>query len=149
MLSAKWLWPQCCKLSNQSVPLKKCHKFSLRYPCASLQWHHMSVMVSQITSNSTVWSTTCSNWQGRKHFILKWKCCYFVEVFVTGCTERSHFDCVQCSQNKTVCVASDENLIKMMTFPFQCNPTLLTLWLDGILPKGPYLPCLRMADRAL
>ena len=24
-----------------------------------------------------------------------------------------------------------------------------TWWLDGILPKGPYLPCLRMADRAL
>ena len=26
-----------------------------------------------------------------------------------------------------------------------CNMT----WLDGILPKGPYPPCLRMADRAL
>ena len=33
--------------------------------------------------------------------------------------------------------ASDQNLVKMTTY------------FDGILPKGPYTPCLRMADRAL
>ena len=33
----------------------------------SLQWHHMSVMMSQITGNLIVYSTLCSDYQERKH----------------------------------------------------------------------------------
>ena len=29
---------------------------------------------------------------------LRWKCCHFDEIFVTGCIESCHFDNFQCSQ---------------------------------------------------
>ena len=77
----------------------------------------------------------------------------FLKCLVSCQTDCGKFNIANCPHNPALCQADCNTVLSSTLFSI-CCAYHVSLWhvhayIEDILPKGPYSPCLRMADRAL
>ena len=141
---------------------------------SNLKDHLIDPMVDR--SAKYMWKVSCIPNAGQQLLSMKYRSHIMILiktfVFKVQCSHRFHWNGKVHTQiilssfwvlNAVISIAGDAKVIGETTFSFRYTVhhkgylcTMFTLcyglaqaYFEGILPKGPYPPCLRMADRAL
>ena len=106
----------CCRVAlAEAIVGVPCN--SLYNVCHILDWPKAAARIKPITKWYNMCDIVChtgwKHWSPQKAPVtVKWKCCHFDDIFITGWTESC--------QMTTFSEANYENVIKIIEFPFQC-----------------------------